>query len=116
LRLAQKAGEGVSRASLRYPVDDCFACGLTRPCEQHHVIPRASGGEDGPTVPLCLSCHAFVTPTRMHPYSRDPSEWLEGLAGLWRKAGTSERLVLLSIIGTWRGTPGLGGLLEHPYE
>lgn len=26
--------------------------------EIHHLIPRALGGEDGPTAPLCADCHS----------------------------------------------------------
>jgi hypothetical protein len=27
---------------------------------EHHVVPRAYGGEDGPTVTLCAECHGLI--------------------------------------------------------
>lgn len=48
-------------------LDHCWVCGTffipKGPAheEQHHIVPRAYGGEDGPVVSLCDSCH-----TRLH--------------------------------------------------
>ena len=30
-------------------------------CEKHHMIPRSSGGHDGPIALLCCECHRGVT-------------------------------------------------------
>ena len=49
------------------PTDDCWCCGCSLPSyarEEHHVVPRAYGGTDGPTVSLCLVCH-----TRAHKHA-----------------------------------------------
>lgn len=35
----------------------CAACGATGDLSEHHLRPRVSGGEDGPTVNLCEKCH-----------------------------------------------------------
>jgi hypothetical protein len=45
-------------------LDHCWVCqakflgsGGTEPKEEHHIIPRAYGGSDGPTVSVCDSHH-----------------------------------------------------------
>lgn len=38
-------------------MDVCWSCNSALPLEVHHVIPRAFGGENGPTVTICTSCH-----------------------------------------------------------
>jgi len=37
----------------------CARCGVTAPCEMHHIAPRALFGDadSWPVVPLCGSCH-----------------------------------------------------------
>ncbi len=37
----------------------CFFCGEENSVvlEEHHIIPRSLGGENGPTVVLCANCH-----------------------------------------------------------
>ena len=48
-------------------LDHCWICGAKfapkGPAqeEQHHIVPRAYGGSDGPVVSLCDTCH-----TRLH--------------------------------------------------
>lgn len=48
-------------------LDHCWVCGAkfapNGPAqeEQHHIVPRAYGGSDGPIVSLCDTCH-----TRLH--------------------------------------------------
>lgn len=48
-------------------LDHCWVCGAkfapqgTAQEEQHHIVPRAYGGSDGPIVSLCDTCH-----TRLH--------------------------------------------------
>lgn len=41
-------------------LDHCWVCLNTAYLEEHHVIPCAYGGTDGPTVTLCASCHGGV--------------------------------------------------------
>lgn len=36
----------------------CAICGVTHGLEEHHIIPKSLGGEHGPTVILCGSCHS----------------------------------------------------------
>lgn len=38
----------------------CWVCGLTTSLEEHHMIPRAYGGQDGPVITLCAGCHSCV--------------------------------------------------------
>lgn len=48
-------------------LDHCWVCNAkfapqgTAQEEQHHIVPRAYGGSDGPVVSLCDTCH-----TRLH--------------------------------------------------
>ena len=54
---------------------ECINCGNS-PCELHHVIPLALGGNDIDTnkVPLCSKCHAVVhgaNPTRRGTHWRE---------------------------------------------
>jgi hypothetical protein len=42
----------------------CYLCGVTEPCEFHHVAPQAIYGVDAdkyPIVPLCDACHDAET-------------------------------------------------------
>lgn len=39
----------------------CYICQQqTTTIEEHHIVPRFAGGEDGPTVNLCADCHAGI--------------------------------------------------------
>lgn len=38
----------------------CWVCGSTVALEEHHMIPRAYGGQDGPVICLCATCHSNV--------------------------------------------------------
>lgn len=38
----------------------CWICGSKDSQHEHHVIPRAYGGEKGPTVVICSPCHDRV--------------------------------------------------------
>ncbi len=38
----------------------CHVCGLTAAIQGHHVVPRASDGDEGPVVDLCASCHQVI--------------------------------------------------------
>ena len=41
-------------------LDFCWICGSDRKLHQHHIVPRAYGGEKGPTITVCGSCHSSV--------------------------------------------------------
>lgn len=84
--------------------DHCWICGrrfiTAQPPgnaneERHHVLPRALGGEDGPLVSLCDSCHAKVHKLSYHPmkaqelthsYSPDAVRKLRYLSGIIYRA------------------------------
>ena len=38
----------------------CWVCPTTTSIEGHHVIPRCSGGTDGPIIDLCGVCHTLI--------------------------------------------------------
>lgn len=38
----------------------CEKCGTDTYVEVHHVIPRSEGGEDGPTINVCMECHILI--------------------------------------------------------
>ncbi len=40
--------------------------------EEHHVVPREYGGEDGPTRPLCGSCHGALHKEVHNRTSKNP--------------------------------------------
>lgn len=40
--------------------DTCWVCGTYGNLELHHVIPRSYGGENGPQVQVCGTCHTGV--------------------------------------------------------
>ncbi|MCL5125790.1 MAG: HNH endonuclease [Deltaproteobacteria bacterium] len=75
-----------------------FACGFYLPCETRHVVKIESGGSDAPhnLVPLCKSCHYFVT----HGLAELPNfslifKWLLGEDSKIRR---EQRLFTLSFI------------------
>ncbi len=42
-------------------LDYCWICLLNRePFEEHHIVPRHCGGDNGPTVTLCGGCHSTI--------------------------------------------------------
>lgn len=44
-----------------HPNGGCLICATQNPpFHKHHVIPRASGGEDGPLALLCNDCHESI--------------------------------------------------------
>ena len=49
--------------------DTCTTClGIDLEIQYHHLIPRALGGEKGPTAALCANCHQLV-----HKVAKDQS-------------------------------------------
>lgn len=84
-------------------LDHCWVCPSREGLNDHHVIPKAYGGVDGPQVTVCATHHTFI-----HTLSlKDPSTWkfsinehtsclkqrdkLEMLVGLIYKARTATR-------------------------
>ncbi len=41
-------------------VTRCYVCGKSKGMHEHHVVPRAYGGLNGPTVDLCASHHTLI--------------------------------------------------------
>lgn len=52
-------------------LDHCWVCSSTDALQEHHVVPTAYGGGDGPTVTLCPTHHDLLHETSF----RDPSSW-----------------------------------------
>lgn len=48
----------------------CFICDSGGIIDVHHVIPQATGGEAGPTVSLCPSCHSGIHRQAMNILSK----------------------------------------------
>lgn len=38
----------------------CIICGTIKSIHEHHIVPRAYGGENGPTVNICAIHHNIV--------------------------------------------------------
>lgn len=49
----------------------CWCCPATTGLHQHHVIPQAYGGVDGPTVTVCGGCHTTVHTAAL----KAPHQW-----------------------------------------
>ena len=45
----------------------CIVCGCKESLHEHHVIPRAYGGTNGPTVILCANHHNLVHTLALKP-------------------------------------------------
>jgi hypothetical protein len=41
-------------------LDTCWCCTSKFSLHDHHVVPREHGGNNGPTVTICASCHNIV--------------------------------------------------------
>jgi hypothetical protein len=46
-------------------LDTCWVCEKRRPCEEHHLVPPGHEPPESLKVPLCVSCHDAVFPTRV---------------------------------------------------
>lgn len=46
----------------------CASCGLAGEMHEHHIVPRAQGGLNLPTVFLCVPCHGAVHSTTWDPH------------------------------------------------
>ena len=51
-------GTSVITESIR--LAHCWICQASVSLNEHHVVPRSYGGENGPTVTLCSDCHELI--------------------------------------------------------
>ncbi len=72
----------------------CTVCERVTFIEGDHPIPIRAGGVDGPTIPLCVSCHDEVDRI---PLDKWPMESFEWMMSLWKKLNANERLMLLKM-------------------
>jgi hypothetical protein len=56
---AMLAADGIAKQPF------CCACGTSGPTQMHHAVRRSQGGGDGPTLPLCVTCHSKIHDQRM---------------------------------------------------
>lgn len=65
--------------------DACYICRAENgSIELHHIWMQAAGGEAGPTVPLCATCHSlahkqalnFESKTAKHTIMFSPDQWI----------------------------------------
>ena len=59
-------------------LDHCWVCHETSSLHEHHIIPQAYGGVDGPTVTLCATCHNGVHHVADGRIEMQPTSWNEG--------------------------------------
>lgn len=45
---------------MAFGIPICASCGSTTEIHEHHLVPRVRGGENGPTIWLCATCHESV--------------------------------------------------------
>lgn len=59
------------------PQPFCAVCGDTFRVQQHHVVRRSQGGTEGPTLPLCETCHKSVHDLGILDFDYDADDgWL----------------------------------------
>lgn len=52
----------------------CFICqDTTNILDSHHILPQFAGGESGPTVDLCSSCHSGIHRQALNLISKSAS-------------------------------------------
>lgn len=56
-------------------LDHCWVCTDTSSLHEHHIIPQAYGGVDGPTVTLCATCHNGVHHVADGREEMKPTSW-----------------------------------------
>jgi len=67
-----------------YPRKDCWICGSKDSLHQHHIIPSAYGGKNGPLCTLCSTCHGAVH-TAAKRQSAQTLEEIGGYCTSWLK-------------------------------
>lgn len=56
-------------------LDHCWVCTDSSSLHEHHIIPQAYGGVDGPTVTLCATCHNGVHHVADGREEMKPTSW-----------------------------------------
>ena len=56
-------------------LNHCWVCDDVSSLHEHHIIPQAYGGVDGPTVTLCATCHNGVHHVADGRVDMRPSTW-----------------------------------------
>ena len=56
----------------------CIVCGVRKGLHEHHVVPRAYGGLNGPVVDICGAHHTLVHNAALKKSQRDREAELEG--------------------------------------
>ena len=59
----------------------CWVCGDKTGLNDHHVVPQAYGGRDGPQVTLCASHHTFIHTVALKPRARREHLIIEHVEG-----------------------------------
>ena len=71
-------------------MDSCWVCGSRDGLNDHHVVPQAYGGTNGPQVTLCASHHTVIHQVAL----TEPHRWTEQLDDP-RTRGKLEQLVTI---------------------
>jgi hypothetical protein len=75
----------------------CYICGEEAAINEHHIVPQAKGGTEGPTVELCATCHLRVHSVAKAMVAGKPyREYASNLSSL--DANQSERVLGLARI------------------
>lgn len=65
-----------------HPRENCWVCRSADTLHEHHVIPRAFGGTNGPLCTLCSSCHGIIHKAAVNrDYSTNQIDTVVSLAG-----------------------------------
>jgi hypothetical protein len=57
---------------------NCYICGDKYGLHTHHIIPRAYGGTNGPTVTLCGGCHTLIHSIAVHKNKEERNRMMQG--------------------------------------
>lgn len=55
----------------------CWICLSPSSLHEHHIVPRAYGGSDGPTVTLCATCHNGIHHVADGRADMTPDHWVD---------------------------------------
>ncbi|QJT70903.1 hypothetical protein GR7B_00105 [Vibrio phage vB_VcorM_GR7B] len=79
--------------------ETCWMCPTKNSLEDHHIIPRCSGGENGPQVRICSVCHSAIHKAAISAKCVK-GEWVAGNAELktFNAAWTTETQLLKSYL------------------
>lgn len=74
----------------------CYICGITHGLQGHHITPQTAGGEDGPVVNLCGTCHQTAHAQALNILSKQPNRQLFPDA-LAKRAAIVVRFIVVAI-------------------